>query len=263
MKLSVVIPVYNANKYIEKCVMSIVGLSSCFKFHGAPISTEIIIVDDGSTDGSADKCDRIATELSRCDIKVIHQQNKGVSVARNVGIDNSSGDWLWFVDADDELKLPKECYSIPDEAVFAFVGFIWNEAGQRKEFFSTENEIPYNLWRCWFRREIIERNRIRFVEGRKYAEDQEFVWKYLLNTKCEDDVCKYVFPVPAPIYVYYLRDGSAMTRKGVKWKKIKDIINVNFMFIVDAVRKCQINRLWVLTELRRMTKTMIVLIIRN
>lgn len=263
MKLSVVIPVYNANEYIEKCVVSIVGLSSCFEFHGGSLSTEIVIVDDGSTDGSAATCDRIVAEISGCDIKVIHQRNQGVSVARNVGIDNSTGDWLWFVDADDELKLPKECYSVPDEAVFAFVGFIWNEVGQCKEYISTRNEIPYNLWRCWFRREIVEKNRIRFVAGRKYAEDQEFVWKYLLNTKCEDNVCKYVFAVPAPMYVYYLRDGSAMTRKGVKWKKVKDIINVNCLFFINAVIKFQINRSWVLKELRRMTKTMFVLIKRG
>lgn len=263
MKLSVVIPVYNANKYIEKCVMSIVGVSSCFKFHSAPISTEIIIVDDGSTDGSAEKCDRIVTELSRCDIKVIHQQNKGVSVARNVGIDNSTGDWLWFVDADDELKFPEDCYSIPDEALLVLVGFEWNENGLQKVYSSMSNEIPYNLWRCWFRREIVKNKKIRFVEGRKYAEDQEFVWKYMLTTRCEDDSDSFVFAIPDPIYVYYLREGSTMTRKGVKFKKIKDIIDVNCSFFISAVRTFQINRLWVFVELKRMTKTLIVLIIRK
>lgn len=263
MKLSVIIPVFNANKHIEKCVKSVAGLSSCFMFHGEPVLMEIILVDDGSNDGSADTCDRIEAGIKECEVKVIHQRNQGVSVARNVGIENSTGDWLWFVDADDELRLTKECYSIPDEAIFAIVGFVWNENGQVQEFSSTANEIPYNLWRCWFRKEIVEKNGIRFVEGRKYAEDQEFVWKYLLETKCEDDFERYVFAVPAPIYVYYLREGSAMTRKGVKWKKVKDIITVNFCFFINAVRMFQINRSWVFSELRRMTKTMFVLIKRG
>lgn len=263
MKLSVIIPVFNANKYIENCVESVVGLSSCFKFHGEPILTEIILVDDGSNDGSADTCDRIAAEITECEVKVIHQRNRGVSVARNVGIENSSGDWLWFVDADDEINPTEECYSIPDNVLFTLVGFVWNENGQKKEYSSTANEIPYNLWRCWFRREIVEKNKIRFVEGRKYAEDQEFVWKYLLVTKCEDDFKKYVFAIPSPMYIYYLREGSAMTRKGVRWKKVKDIITVIFTFFIDAVRKCQINRSWVLAELRRMTKTMFVLLKRG
>lgn len=263
MKLSVVIPVYNANKYIEKCVMSVVGVSSCFMFHDTPLSMEIIIVDDGSNDGSDVTCDRLATEIKECEVRVIHQHNRGVSVARNVGIVNSTGDWLWFIDADDEMRLPAKCYSIPDEALFGMVGFVWDENGLQREFSSTADEIPYNLWRCWFRREVVERNNIRFVEGRKYAEDQEFVWKYLLITKCEDDYKKLVFTIPAPMYVYYLREGSAMTRKGVRWKKVKDISIVNSMFFIRAVRMFQINRLWVLAELRRMLKTMFVLIKRG
>lgn len=87
--LSVIIPVYNAAPYLEACVSSLRALSK-----QVGIAMEVVLVDDGSTDGSSELCDSLGDS-------VLHQPNQGVSVARNAGIGIAKGEWLWFVDADD------------------------------------------------------------------------------------------------------------------------------------------------------------------
>ncbi len=94
MIVSIVIPVYNRRDYIDKCIRSIVNQS--YKY------LEIILVDDGSTDGSAELLDNYAGKDSR--IIVIHKMNGGLSDARNAGIDAASGEYLCFVDADDYVN---------------------------------------------------------------------------------------------------------------------------------------------------------------
>ena len=92
-KVSVIVPVYKVEKYIGKCIESI--LSQTFK------DFELILVDDGSPDSSGAICDQYAQKDSR--IQVIHKTNGGVSSARNVGISKSNGEWLCFVDSDDTV----------------------------------------------------------------------------------------------------------------------------------------------------------------
>lgn len=89
---SVIIPVYNAEKYLEDCVQSVLDQTSASAF-------EIILVNDGSRDSSAAICDRYATQDAR--IQVIHQVNQGVSVARNAGIAAAKGQYVLFLDSDD------------------------------------------------------------------------------------------------------------------------------------------------------------------
>ena len=91
MKVSFVIPAYNVEKYIEECVDSIINQTVQ--------DWELIIVDDGSKDATLDICNKKAKTDTR--ISVVHQQNSGVSVARNNGIQLAQGDWICFVDADD------------------------------------------------------------------------------------------------------------------------------------------------------------------
>lgn len=93
MLISVIIPVYNAGKYFKNCINSIINQT--YK------NLEIIIVDDGSTDGTAELCDKFAEQDSR--IKVIHKENGGAASARNTGLDNASGEYIGFVDADDYI----------------------------------------------------------------------------------------------------------------------------------------------------------------
>lgn len=90
MKFTIVVPVYNVEKYLPDCVSSV--LCQSFKDY------EIILVDDGSTDGSGKLCDRYAEKDSR--IKVIHQSNQGQAAARNAGIKVADGGYLFFFDAD-------------------------------------------------------------------------------------------------------------------------------------------------------------------
>lgn len=93
MKISVIVPVYNCESYLPACLDSI--LSQTFS------DLEIIVVDDGSVDGSPAICDAYTKKDSR--IRVIHQSNQGVSAARNVGLDVATGGWIGFVDADDTI----------------------------------------------------------------------------------------------------------------------------------------------------------------
>lgn len=92
--ISVIVPVYNAEKYLNRCIDSI--LDQTFK------DFELILVDDGSKDSSGDICEKYAGLDQR--IKVIHQENKGQAAARNLGVINASGEWIAFVDADDMIQ---------------------------------------------------------------------------------------------------------------------------------------------------------------
>ncbi len=89
--VSVVVPVYNVEKYVERCVDSIINQTYSH--------LEIILVDDGSTDTSGEKCEELSKQDSR--IKVIHKKNGGLSDARNYGLDVASGEYILFVDSDD------------------------------------------------------------------------------------------------------------------------------------------------------------------
>ena len=91
--ISVIVPVYNAKAYLESCVTSVLRQTY------APV--EVVLVDDGSTDGSAEMCDRLAA--AHASVQVVHQANAGVSAARNAGFKAARGDWVTFVDADDQL----------------------------------------------------------------------------------------------------------------------------------------------------------------
>ena len=93
LKVSVIVPVYNAEAYLDRCVASILGQT----YH----DLELILVDDGSKDSSGAICEKWAGEDNR--VRVIHQANQGASAARNAGLDIATGDYIGFVDADDEI----------------------------------------------------------------------------------------------------------------------------------------------------------------
>lgn len=91
--ISVIVPVYNTEQYLPRCIESI--LSQSFT------DFELLLIDDGSTDGSGKICDAYAEKDNR--IRVFHKENGGVSSARNMGLDEAKGEWVYFVDSDDEL----------------------------------------------------------------------------------------------------------------------------------------------------------------
>ena len=117
---SVVIPVYNAEKYLEECVRSVLAQRNCGAF-------ELILINDGSKDGSAAICDSLAQRDER--IHVIHQNNQGVSAARNKGIATAKGRYILFLDSDDLWDaalletLEKHMQQEPDMIVFGYSQF--------------------------------------------------------------------------------------------------------------------------------------------
>jgi len=99
--LSVIIPAYNVKEYLQECIDSICPSNKRYEKNQDELDKriEVIVVDDGSTDGTAELCDKNAERDPR--IRVIHQNNSGVATARNTGIKNASGEWILFTDADD------------------------------------------------------------------------------------------------------------------------------------------------------------------
>ena len=129
--VDVIVPVYNTEKYLPKCIESI--LAQTYK------NIELILVDDGSLDDSGRICDEYAAQDSR--IQVIHKENGGVSKARNSGIDKAKGEWLLFVDSDDwvEEKYVETFLKQAKKDVFLMQGLV--QVG-------TEGEYVNNIWFC-------------------------------------------------------------------------------------------------------------------
>ena len=135
--ISVIIPMYNAENVIERCLNSIV--SQTYK------NLEIIIIDDGSTDKSADICDSYAKNDKR--VKVIHKGNAGVSAARNVGLEKATGEYIMFVDADDWID-KKFCETMMQYVVEYNVKLVKSLAFDRDESGKIKNmgaDISENL----------------------------------------------------------------------------------------------------------------------
>ena len=193
-RLSIVVPVYNAESSLERCINSVVDqdFESC----------QVILVDDGSTDGSSAICDRYVEEDSR--IVVIHKENGGVSSARNAGIEAATGDYIMFLDADDVLSLDALEILSSKDADMVMGGFrkvvagkttyvripkydkIYKGADQICSFFDDNigkkdcfmlNSSCFKL----YRREIVIKHGLRFDEELKYGEDKMFVFNYLCH----------------------------------------------------------------------------------
>lgn len=137
-KLSIIVPVYNVEKYLSKCIDSI--LNQTFK------DFELILIDDGSSDGSGKICDKYANKDRR--IAVIHQENTGVSAARNAGLDIAKGEYIGFIDSDDFID--KSMYEKLINAIESFnvdmaiCGYDYiNESGKMERKF--KNSSPKTL----------------------------------------------------------------------------------------------------------------------
>lgn len=203
MTISVIIPVYNVEKYLEKCVNSVVFQS--FK------DLEIILVNDGSTDGSGNICDSLSSKYSN--IQVVHQKNGGVSSARNNGIKIATGDYITFVDSDDwldedmysKMAGAAESNNLPAVVMCDFKAVDANSAqniGSRLRggyynrqqiidetfptLLTTEDfdRIPIvSACTCMFKRELISRNEIIFDSYLRYSEDYLFMAEVMLKAE--------------------------------------------------------------------------------
>lgn len=214
-KISVIVPVYNVEAYLERCVESIL--------HQTYTNFELILINDGSTDSSGQICDQLARQYEN--IKVYHIENAGVSNARNIGIQLATGVWITFVDSDDFVT--KDYLATLASAVEGGnVGFVIAPLHHikngivtdlppysgRKELWSTEETMKELLMTTktsffpvakLFKRDLLVDE--KFNTDYHLAEDALFLTELLLKTRCSS-----VF-IDKPIYYYDHREGSATT----------------------------------------------------
>lgn len=209
--ISIIIPIFNVGEFIEECIESII------KQHGNDI--EIIAVNDGSTDNSGEIIDKLAKKDNR--IKTIHILNSGVSVARNVGIENANGEWLWFIDGDDYIQ--KDSFDILRRAINTaknlkadtiIHGGYYVKDGKEylmgigdPRLIQIDEILRYlnvnQIGMVLFSKNLIDLHNLRFLVGAKTAQDMHFWALY-----------RFVFEKPIMIdqalYRYRFRESSTV-----------------------------------------------------
>lgn len=234
-KLSYIVPVYNTGHFLTECMDSILSQKLD--------SFEVILVDDGSTDLSGEMCDQYQIEHD-C-IRVIHKKNGGISSARNAGLLEAKGDYVFFVDSDDFLRInfAEEFLSICKEKdldiIRGWYGIYQHEEKKycnhpfpdityRNKVLTGEQFLLHSVrehanevvpWLGFFKREYLLKNNLFFPEGIAYEEDQLFFLKALL---CDRE-CR-AYQSDKEFYAYRKRAGSAT--KTPTLKQIKDIVYV-------------------------------------
>ena len=242
--LSVIIPVYNSKDFLEECISS---LSAVNAFSQNLSIQEIILVDDGSSDGSSELCDKLALTKSSngYTIRVIHQSNRGVSAARNTGLQAATGSYILFVDSDDtvdSLKLAEVMQTVGQDSSVDMVVFgmsfdyyvadriyrkdvICPHVGGRKTFDECKSILPslFNdnaltaLWNKLIRRSVLTDSGISLREDMFVYEDLEFSLRVLAQ-------CDVVYFYPEPIYHY--RQPPDEGNAGRRLKRIAHITDI-------------------------------------
>lgn len=243
-RLSIIIPVYNAEDYLDRCLHSI--LEQEFS------SYEVILVDDGSTDASPLICDRYSSTDPR--FRTVHKPNGGVSSARNMGLGLAKGEYIMFLDSDDTL-LPLGLDDImgavagEDMVVAGYATFIDNvpvktvkpkktkayKGAEYPEFFQQNVRRNCEMldapWAKLFKRKTI--GNTRFCDELSYAEDKLFVFEVMAR-------CSSILAFSEAIYGYYMRPGSL----GSDTKSIKHVSQLmvflpKYALVLDAlVQRC-------------------------
>ena len=252
MNLSIIIPVYNGEKYIEECINNV--LEQAYN------DFELIIVNDGSKDDTKKICEKISKVDGR--IKIINTENAGVSSARNKGINIAKGKYIVFLDADDKIlsdiyknmimdierenadlimcSYLSEFDNRSEKNIFAWSDRLFEDIEIKEEVMkNTVSSIKENgeykevimgsIWRCLFKRELLEVNNIRFRENLKYSEDLVFVLEYL-------NISKRVYTTNKCYYLYNRKtEDLSTTQKYIDClesntdevhKTILDILNI-------------------------------------
>ncbi|ORO36518.1 glycosyltransferase family 2 protein [Streptococcus oralis] len=214
-KISVIVPVYNVEAYLERCVESILQQTYAH--------FELILINDGSTDSSGQICDHLASQYEN--IKVHHIENAGVSNARNMGIQLATGSWVTFIDSDDFVT--QDYLATLASAVEGVnVGFViaplhhikngivtdlpphsgktelWSTEETMKELLMTTRTSFFPVAKL-FKRDLLADE--KFNTNYHLAEDALFLTELLLKTRCS---CVFI---DKPVYYYDHREGSATT----------------------------------------------------
>ena len=212
-KISLILPIFNVEIFLQRCLQSIVG-------QDYP-NIEIILINDGSTDQSGSICDEFAKSDKR--IKVIHKQNQGVSAARNQGIKLSTGDYCCFIDSDDYIEpnfvstmihyLEKYsgdlvCCSCIRERKDGYIE--WRKGTPHIRYYNHLEAIEVLFsqqtfggwpWNKIYRTSIIKNNNLLFREDLRICEDEVFILDYLLYSE------KTIF-IPNELYHYMVNANS-------------------------------------------------------
>lgn len=219
VKISVIIPIYNAESFLNECLASI--QNQTFSDY------EVWLIDDGSTDNSGKICDNFAANNKL--FHVIHKKNGGVSSARNAGLEKANGEWICFIDADDtvEKEYLSTLYQFANmqKDILIIQGFktflpdntyidkrFTNQLYNSSEVYKTFQDL--NINRCGYpfgklyNAEIIRHHHLRFVESIHYAEDVMFMLTYLTH-------CSAIQTVEGMNYNYYIRKNIQSLSKRI------------------------------------------------
>lgn len=233
-KISVIIPVYNVDKYVEKCLKSIINQTYN--------NLEIIIVNDGSTDNSLMICEKIAKKDKR--IKIITQKNGGLSLARNTGIKNSTGDYIAFIDSDDYVskRFIEVLYNtlIANNADISVCDYIYVDENDHKwsktkkmnkiysnidaikDLFVGNQDTEVMSWNKLYKKSLFLDNNILFPEGMIH-EDNFTTYKLYYFSKS-------IALVDEKLYFYLQRNNSIMGKKF-------NVKRLNILLAIDETKQ--------------------------
>lgn len=190
--ISIIVPVYNTEKTIRRCIESIQNQTF--------VDWELLLIDDGSTDKSADICNEYTIKDKR--IKVLHKMNGGVSSARNLGLDNAEGIWITFCDSDDyvnsnwldiyvslinQYNIDMCCQGMYKIGLDVFPkycsGIEYYGNGKNALILLRDSLILGFVWNKILKKSIIDENGLRFDENIVFLEDEEFILRYFKYCK--------------------------------------------------------------------------------
>lgn len=218
MKLSIVIPVYNGQGYLTQIVDCLKG-QTCKNF-------EAIFINDGSTDDTEARFEQLRPSWGDLDIKMYSQENQGVSVARNLGIQKVTGDFLSFYDVDDVIPphyvefILNSFQRVDAELIFwrfirCSVAHIKVEnVDKLKIILLNQQEMLERFlykrfvagcWSCAVKISVVQRNQLGYERGIRYGEDLNYVWQILLCSKT-------VGHIDNPLYYYIVQPNSVMSQ---------------------------------------------------
>ena len=231
-KISVIVPVYKAEKYIHRCIDSL--LAQTFK------NFELLLIDDGSPDSSGKICDEYASIDSR--VRVFHKGNGGVSSARQYGLEHAVGDYVIHADPDDwvESEMLQELYNkaISENADMVICDYyLFDLSTNRKTYVKVSpplnseellakiisGEVHASLWNKLIKRTLFFGNKIAFIEGLNMYEDLSVMFRlvYFANK---------IAYVPEPLYYYVIGRSGSYTSQKMSLSQQKNITDLIVLF---------------------------------